>query len=72
MNWHKLIWIAFAIAFAALQVALIAAKLTGAVAASWWLVLTPLWLPVACVAVIAALGIAFLSNAQANGENPFQ
>ena len=72
MNWHKLVWIALAVAFVVLQIALIAAKLTGHIAASWWWVLTPLWLPVACVAAVAVLGVVFLSNAQASGENPFQ
>lgn len=72
MNWHKLAWMALAVAFVVLQIALIAAKLTGAIAASWWWVLTPLWLPIVCAVAIAVLGVALFASATSNGGNPFQ
>lgn len=72
MNWHKVLWIALAVAFAAIQVALIVAKLTGRIHLSWWWTLTPLWSPVACVLVAVVVGVVFFANASANGENPFR
>jgi high-affinity Fe2+/Pb2+ permease len=72
MNWHKLIWIALAGALVLVQAALVAAKWTGRIHLSWLLTLTRLWLPIACVAVLVIVGIVMLSNASANGENPFQ
>ena len=72
MNWHKLAWIALAVAFALLQLALIAAKLMGYIAASWGWVFTPLWLPLVCAVVVAFVGIALFANATSNGGNPFQ
>jgi hypothetical protein len=50
----------------------VAAKWTGRIHLSWLLTLTRLWLPIACVAVLVIVGIVMLSNASANGENPFQ
>lgn len=72
MNWHKVAWIAFAIALVALQIALVAAKVGGYLVASWPLVLMPLWLPIVCFVVIVIIAIALLGGAAANGGNPFQ
>lgn len=72
MNWHKLFWIALAIAFVLLQFALIGAKLAGHIHASWWWIMLPLWSPLVCIMAAAVIAIALLGNASANGGNPFQ
>jgi hypothetical protein len=72
MNWRKIVWIGLAVALALIQLTLIAAKLTGRISCSWWWILTPLWSPLACVAMVAVLGIAFLAHESSNGGNPFR
>lgn len=50
--------------FTVLALLLIALKLTGAIAWSWWLVLSPLWIPVAVAAgvFICACVVAYFSG----------
>jgi uncharacterized membrane protein len=68
MNWLKISGFALAL----VQVALIAAKLTGGTHWSWLSVLTPLWLPIVAAIVIAIIAIALFSGASGRGENLFQ
>jgi hypothetical protein len=47
--------------FSLLTLLLIAAKLFGYVTWSWWIVLLPLWLPMAFfVAILAIVGVGYL------------
>ncbi len=41
-----------------LAIVFIALKLTGTIAWSWWWVLAPLWVPVAIMITVAAVGLA--------------
>lgn len=51
---------------------LILAKFAGHIAWPWWIVLSPLWGPVAIIVVLALVVIACFTNDTANGRNPFQ
>lgn len=52
--------------------ALIAGKLGGHLHWSWWLVLLPVWVPIAIVVIGALIMIIGFSDAAARGENPFE
>lgn len=69
-NSHKAAGIA--ILYAMIIVGLISAKLAGHIAWSWWVVLSPLWGPVALIVAVALISVALLGGASARGENPFQ
>jgi hypothetical protein len=58
--------------YCALIVVMIAAKVAGHIAWAWWIVLSPLWGPVALVIVLALVSVALLGSAMDRGENPFQ
>ena len=45
--------------FSLLTLLFIGLKLTGQIAWSWWWVLSPIWIPLALVAVIAIIALAF-------------
>lgn len=62
----------FMILYLCVIVGLIAGKLDGHLAWSWWLILLPIYGPVVLVAIIAVLAIAGFADAEAKGENPFQ
>jgi uncharacterized membrane protein len=68
MNWLKIGGFALAL----IQVALIAAKLTGGTHWSWLSVLTPLWLPIVAVIVIALVAVVLFAGASDRWGNPFQ
>jgi hypothetical protein len=62
----------FVVFYLLVIVGLIAAKVAGHLAWSWWLVLLPIYGPVALVAIIVIFAIAGITEASRNGENPFQ
>lgn len=70
MNGH--VQAGIALLYAMVIVGLIVAKIAGHIAWAWWLVLLPLWGPVALIVVIAILAIAGFADASRRGENPFQ
>lgn len=53
-------------------VGLIAAKFIGHITWAWWIVLSPLWGPVALVIVLALFAVVCFAGAESRGENPFQ
>jgi Flp pilus assembly protein protease CpaA len=55
-----------------LVVALIAAKLAGHLHWAWLLILLPVWGPVVLFVLLILFAIAWLGDASAKGENPFQ
>lgn len=61
-----------ALLYAILVVGLIAAKLAGHLHWSWWLVFSPLWLPVVLFVICAIVAVALFSDATSGGKNPFQ
>jgi hypothetical protein len=63
---------AVAILYAIVVFALIIAKLSGYLHASWPIVLIPFWLPVVLIVVVALAGIALFGAASSGGRNPFQ
>lgn len=60
------------IIYAMVVVALIAAKIAGHLYWAWWIVLSPIWGPIALAVVAALASIIGLVSAQGRGENPFQ
>lgn len=58
--------------YALIQVGLIAAKFIGHIHWSWWLVLSPIWAPIALIVVGVLIMIVGFAGAQSRGENPFQ
>lgn len=58
--------------YALIQVGLIAAKFIGHIHWSWWLVLLPIWAPIALVVIAVIIAIALFAGAESRGENPFQ
>jgi ABC-type antimicrobial peptide transport system permease subunit len=57
--------------YGVLALGLVGAKMTGFLHWSWWLILSPVWMPI-CLAVVCIIGvIAILGSASANGRNPF-
>jgi hypothetical protein len=58
--------------YCALIVVMIAAKVAGHIAWAWWIVLSPLWGPVALAIVLALIAIVCFAGAESRGENPFQ
>lgn len=70
MGGHTLAGIA--IFYAMVIVGLIAAKLAGHIAWAWWIVLSPIWGPVALIIVLALIVIVGFTGAVNRGENPFQ
>lgn len=58
--------------YAMIVFGLIGAKIVGHLAWSWWIVLLPLWGPIALAAVAVILSIIAFTDATRNGGNPFQ
>jgi hypothetical protein len=61
-----------AIIYAMVIVGLISAKLAGHIAWAWWIVLSPLWAPVALCLIVLILGLVLFADATSGGKNPFQ
>lgn len=61
-----------AIIYAMVIVGLISAKIAGHITWAWWIVLSPIWAPVALLAIIVILAILGIADASRRGENPFQ
>lgn len=62
----------FVIIYLLVIVGLIAGKLAGHLAWSWWIILAPIYGPVVLVVLGAIVAIAGFADASRNGENPFQ
>lgn len=60
------------ILYALIIVGLIATKLAGHLAWAWWVVLIPIWVPIALFVVGTLLAIVGLLDAEKSGRNPFQ
>jgi heme/copper-type cytochrome/quinol oxidase subunit 2 len=69
---NRYIYAGGGILYALLVVALIAAKLAGHLHWAWLLILLPVWGPVVLFVLLILFAIAWLGDASAKGENPFQ
>jgi uncharacterized membrane protein YhdT len=61
-----------AMLYGMLIVALLAAKGAGHLHWAWWVVLSPIWVPVVLVIVCALIMIVGFVGAEQRGENPFE
>lgn len=52
--------------------AILMMKLAGKIDLAWWLLLIPIWVPIAVIALIFSVGVVLLLIEQTSGKNPFQ
>ena len=52
--------------------AIIMLKLAGKLSMAWWVLLIPVWVPIAVIALIFIAGVVLLLIEQTSGKNPFQ
>lgn len=69
-NVSKVTWIA--LIYGLLMIGVVAAKATGHIHLSWWIVTAPIWAPVAIVIIGALVMIVGFTGMESRGENPFQ
>lgn len=62
----------FGILYVVIAAGLIAAKFIGHIHWSWWLVLAPIWVPIALFIVAGTIIICGFARAESKGENPFE